>query len=244
MLRIGAGLTAEDLARECEGEGLPGLVRGTIAKIESGQRRIRAAEVACVARAFGLNAADLLDPVGPAVILCYAQQDDGVGRDVSVWLSGRGFRVLTRDWAEPAAYFMRGLADVIEETQAFVALISSAFLTSSDCMALLDLASRYHQRAYRSGYIQVLQLAGTVDLDAPRFSAYQPIDLRPVSGRDREKALSTLGSRILRRSAGPEAGSSALGSVEGWRGFLDRRDELDKVFNGLDSPYGPISGLS
>ncbi len=238
MLRIGAGLTAGELAQKSGREGISTLNRGTIAKIETNRRKIRVREVSGVARIFGLTSADLLDRAGPTVILCYAQQDRGVGRDVSAWLADRGFRVLVRDRTAPVDQVIHSSAEVTDAAQAFIALISPAFLTSGDCMAELDLAARRHQRNEGSSYIQALRVGDASDLDMSRFSAYQPINLTPVSGLKKEEALSQLGSRILRSRGNQRTSLNTPGSAD-WQGFLDRRDELDKVLNGLDSPFGP-----
>lgn len=238
MLRMGASLTAEALAWDCAREGISTLDRGTIAKIESHRRQITAAEVEGVARIFGLTSADLLDPVGPAVLVCYAQQDDVVGREVSAWLADHGFLVMP-DMAGFADRGARDLPGDVDVARAFVALLSPAFLASGDCMAELALAAQRHQRIHPVSYVQVLQIADTADLDTSEFLGYQPIDLVSVSGRKREEALSKLGSSVLRAGAGAGADPSPAPSAEDWRTFLDRKDELDRVLNGLNSAAGP-----
>lgn len=239
MLRLGASLTADELARACAGEGVSTLDRGTIAKIESNTRKIKVGEVEGVARVFGLTPTDLLDPAGPAVFLSFARQDAEAGREVRSWLTDHGFRVLSPDFAVAAGQGARGLPEALDGTQAFVALLSPAFLGSAWCIAEFDHAVRRQQRIHTAGYVHVVQVAETGDLDTSQFGGYQPIDLASVSGRKREEALSKLGSRILRGASGADSATSRAQQAEDWRAFLDRKDELDWVLNGLNSEAGP-----
>ena len=237
ILRLGAGMTAESLARACAREGAAALDRGTIAKIESNTRKIKAGEVDVVARVFGLTSADLLDLAGPVVFLSYAGQDGDAGHEVSRWLADRGFRVLSADPVGPASQMAGELPDVIDGTQAFVALLSPAFLASGECLAELDLAIRRGQRVHPASYIHVVHVGDTADLDTSSLHGYQPIDLRSAGGRKKEEALSKLGSGIL-RGGGAEARGGPTGPASDWAAFLDRRDELDYVLNGLNNPVG------
>lgn len=239
MLRLGAGLTAEGLARECARVGADTLDRGTIAKIESDNRQIKPGEVAGVARVFSLTSTDLLNAAGPVVFLSHARQDGDIGREVSGWLAGRGFRVPSVERAEAADQVGPGLQATIDAAHAFVALLSPGFLESPASLAELELAARRHQRSQPASYVHVLQVADTTELDTSAFVDYHTIDLVRATGRKREEALSRLGSKILRASAGADNPATARSSGDGWQGFIDRKDELDRVYNGLNSTAGP-----
>lgn len=225
MLRLGAGLTAEALARESARAGVETLDRGTIAKIESDNRQIRAGEVDTVARVFGVTSTDLLNP-GPAVFVSYARPDDDVGREVSAWLAERGF------WVPPPEEAVNDAA------HAFVMLLSPAFIDSPACMAEFELAAQPHQLVQPASQVYVLQVADTAGRPASAFSGYPAIDLVAVSGRKREEALSKLGSMILRASAGADAPVTSDRAGDGRQAFLDRADELDRVRNGLNRTAG------
>lgn len=238
MLRLGASMTAEDLALACAREGVTTLDRGTIAKIESSTRKIRAGEVEGVARVFGLSSADLLDPLGPEVFLAYAPDDEAVGAEVDDWLVGHGFRVRSPDRTAPFGEPDHGLLAAITSVAAFVALLSPAFLAAPAMTADLNLAARRHQQIHRAGFVHLLQIADIPDLDASGLYSYQPIDLPQATARKREEALSKLGSAILRGSR-PDVRAGQPVPAEDGPEFLNRRDELDRIWGGLNSTVGP-----
>ncbi len=68
---------ARRLGEECARAGMSSLTRGTIAKIESGERGISAGEIAVLARVFGVTADELLETAGPMLLHLPGLQVDG-----------------------------------------------------------------------------------------------------------------------------------------------------------------------
>jgi hypothetical protein len=245
MLRLSAGWSAETLSRRYGDAGVGYLTRTTIAKIESGARQIKAGEVEGVARAFGLNAADLLDPGGPSVFLSYAEQDGSTGHQVAAWLGDHGFRVASAGSPvadDPAA---SGSAQWqgIGAAQAFVVLLSPSFLSSPRCQDELNLALRRKQQLASAGiatdFIYVLRLAETSSLDDSGLQSYSPVDLPAAGGWPKEVALSKLGGSILLSAPAPAAPAGPQDRGQAGHDFLDRAEELDRVLYNLRNSGGP-----
>ncbi len=72
-LRTAAGLTQEQLAARCQSFGWD-VTRGTLAKIESGVRRLNDAEVAVIAKCLKVDVAGLLDGFTPQQVLSVVRQ--------------------------------------------------------------------------------------------------------------------------------------------------------------------------
>lgn len=63
-LRVAVGMSQADLSTALHDEGIKGIYPQTIVKIEQGRRSLKFAEGMAIARALGLESADLLDPAG------------------------------------------------------------------------------------------------------------------------------------------------------------------------------------
>lgn len=185
---------------------------------------------------------------GPRVFLSCAPTDRDVGHEVARWLAERGFGVLLNGSAVPADRVVpevsanidhRSTQEALDAAEAYVVLLSPAFLASRDCLILLDLADRRQQLIYPASFIHVLQVADTADLDTARFQRYQPIDLTRASRSRRRAALSALGARIITGGSSADARVSLASSRYLWQAFIDRHDELDRVIKGLTSQTGP-----
>jgi len=243
MLRLGEGWSAEKLSQEYEKGGTDPLTRTTIAKIESDRRRIKAGEVAGVARVFGLNLADLLDPDGQKVFLSYAEQDRETGQQVADWLRIRGFRVTSANLPALGAGNLGSEERYgIDTADAYVALLSPGFLGSPRCREELKLAVRRKQQlmsvAPAAGFIFVLRVADTSDLDDSELRPYSPIDLPPTGEREIEVALSKLGGGIISEPRATGAHAKPQDRVQSGQGPLDHGEDLDHVLYNLSSPAG------
>jgi transcriptional regulator with XRE-family HTH domain len=234
MLRLARGWSAEQLSQKYEEGGAGTLTRATIAKIESDNRQIKAGEVAGVAKVFGLTSADLLDQDWPDVFLSYAEQDGATAREIAAWLARHGFRVHSA--GPPAADQPRagaGERQVIDTVQAFVVLLSPSFVSSPRCREELDLAMRREQQlrsaGLAAGFIRVLGLAETRDLDNSGLQPYPVIDL---ARSRKEVGLSKLGGDIV-------SSTRVTGAPDTGRTSLDRGEELQRVLYGLGNPAGP-----
>jgi hypothetical protein len=244
MLRLGEGWSAETLSQKYQESGAGILKRTTIAKIESANREIKAAEVEGVARVFGLTSADLLHSTGPTVFVSYAEQDGSIGQEVAAWLGDHGFQVLS---APPPAADQPGPGagewHVIDTALAFVALLSPSFLSSSRCREELDLAARRRLQLLSAGvvtdFIYVLGIAEAPDLDNSGLESYLLIKLVQDSDRSREAALSKLGGRIISNAPPTATQAGPVTHVQSRQAFLDRGEELERVFYSLSNPAGP-----
>ena len=243
MLRLGEGWSAEKLSQEYEKGGTDPLTRTTIAKIESDRRQIKAGEVAGVARVFGLNLADLLDPDGQKVFLSYAEQDMETGQQVADWLRIRGFRVTSANLpalgaASPGSEERYG----IDTADVYVALLSPGFLGSPQCREELKLAVRRKQQlmsvAPVADFIFVLRIADTSDLDDSELRPYSAIDLPPTGDREIEVALSKLGAGIISEPRATGAHAKPQDRVQSGQTPLDHGEDLDHVLYNLSSPAG------
>lgn len=243
MLRLNAGWSAEQLSQRYDAAGVGSLPRTTIAKIESNKREIKASEVDGVARVFGLRSGDLLDRDGPRVILSYAEHDRGTGQEVAAWLAGHGFQAIAA--GPPAAGDPgpgSGDQHDIDTAQAFVVLLSPGFLSSSWCRDELALAMRRQQLLsadHAAAFIHVLRVAETPDLGGSGLEAFHPVDLEPDSGKARDVALSRLGGSILSGARTTAALAEPPAHAPARQDFLDRAEELERVFTTVSSSTGP-----
>ena len=243
MLRLNAGWSAEQLSQRYEAAGGGSLLRTTIAKIESDKRKINATEVDGVARVFGLTSDHLLDRDGPRVILSYAEHDRDTGQQVAAWLGDHGFQAIAAD--PPAAGDLRpGSGDPygIDTAQAFVALLSPSFLASSWCRDELALALRRQQvlsAGQAAAFIYVLRVAETPDLGGSGLEAFRLVDLDPDNKKATDATLSRLGGSILSGARTTATPAEPPAHAPAGQDFLDRTEELERVFNTVGSSAGP-----
>jgi len=246
MLRLSEGWSAEQLSQRYKAAGGGSLPRTTIAKIESDKREIKASEVDGVARVFGLTSDDLLARDGPRVILSYAEHDRGRGEEVAAWLGAHGFQVIAAD--PPAAGDLRPGSDDpngIDTAQAFVVMLSPSFLSSSRCRDELAMAMRRQQQlqllsaGQAAAFIHMLRVADTPDLGDSGLEAYYPVDLTPGGEKATEAALSKLGGSILSGARATAAPAKPQAHAPAGQDFLDRAEELERVFNTVSSSAGP-----
>ena len=245
MLRLGVGWSAARLSQEYEAGGAGELARATIAKIERNMRPIKAGEVDGVARVFGLTSNDLLDLNGPKVFLSYAQHDGSAAQEVAAWLADHGFELLpasltAADDPGPGPTDARA----IDAAQAFVVLLSPAFLSSPRCQQELDLAVRRERQLLATDpatrFIYVLRVTAEADLDDSGLSSHALVDLPAGTDKSRDIALSKLAGGILSGTRAPEVRADPpihLRLPDGPQG-LARDEELGRVLNALSTSSG------
>jgi hypothetical protein len=243
MLRLCAGWSAEKLSQEYVTAGAGSFRRTTIAKIEADKRQIKPSEVQGVARVFGLTATDLLGPDGPNVFLSYAEQDGSIGKEIAAWLNDHGFQVVSAgppaaDDNEPSP----ALSHVIDTAQAFVVVLSRSFLSSPRCQQELRLALNRERQLLStgraSGFVYVMRVTDTTDLDDSDLSSHVPIDLPVGSDRSREVALSKLGGSIISSARVPDVRANPPIHDPAGQDFLDRGEELERVVYALNNASG------
>jgi hypothetical protein len=165
------------------------------------QSAIKAGEVECVARAFGLTSSDLLTPDGPNIFLSYSDPDQRA-KEIESWLDARGFQVLSALSQEPDRERLSSAEpDEIDTVQAFVALLSPGYLTSPRCREELGLAAKRKRQLLAANlpadFIHIIRIAATDEMDTSDLKSYPVTNLALVNARSEEVALSKLGSKIM-----------------------------------------------
>ena len=243
MLRLGEGWTAEKLSQEYAKAGAGALTRTTIAKIEGGNRQIKADELEAVARVFGLTSADLLGSDGPSVLLSYAEQDSDIGQEISAWLSDHGFQVLSASQpADGGVGASSGATRAIDSAQAFVVLLTPNFLSSPRCQEDLDLARPRAQELLSAGrpgsFVYVVRIPDAPSLDYSGLSPYSTIEMPTADKKARQAALNKLGSGIVSSARASAARSNQPVQVQANDELLGRGEELERVLYALRDPSG------
>jgi transcriptional regulator with XRE-family HTH domain len=150
-LRKERGWSAQQLADECSRAGMGSLTRSTIAKIESGVRRVTADEVTVLARALGVTASELLESTGARVFLSYAEQDSETALEIATSLGEQGFEVYR--WQDlRGGPFIERTEQEISRADAFLVLLSPSYLASSWCRQERELAMHHELDLQASGW--------------------------------------------------------------------------------------------
>jgi transcriptional regulator with XRE-family HTH domain len=256
--------TQQQLAEACERAGLSSLTRSTVAKVESGLRKLTSGEVRVLALVLGVEATDLLGLGAPArpvrhVFLSYSEEDSDVARSISDRLHATGLEVF--NWPDPSQHGKRIFHDIeasIKEADAFIAVLSPRFLASDSCGRQVAMAVQRDQdlrsRDPMATFISVALVAIVRPSDAGVLGTYDWLDM--TSPRALGAALLQLADRfkpaavptvLAATDAGasdsaPLASSSRKDQVLGNRDepvFRDREDELHKLVHGVTNSGGP-----
>jgi len=133
------------------------------------------------------------------LFLSYAQEDKETAGQVARWLEGNGFEVFR--WEDPrrrGREFIRQIEEAIQQSEAFLVLLSPSFLASDWCRRERDFAMRREQYLQRSDphrrFIHVLHIVPTSDADAGFLGNYDMLDL--TSAKNTEESLGELASRL------------------------------------------------
>jgi transcriptional regulator with XRE-family HTH domain len=234
-LRKERGWSAQQLADECSRTGMGSLTRSTIAKIESGVRRVTADEVTVLARALGVTASELLESTGARVFLSYAEQDSETALEIATSLGEQGFEVYR--WQDlRGGRFIERTEQEISRADAFLVLLSPNYLASSWCRQERELAMHRELDLQASDpsrvFIHVLQIADAPYAPAGFLRHYDWFNL--TTAAKRAEGLRALTDRFM--STGDAA---AVSRGPQSRLFRNRRDELDTVQRALTDAAGP-----
>jgi len=179
------------------------------------------------------------------LFLSYAEEDQATAREIVTWLSAHNHEYY--DWQERrGGRFIEDIENAINEATAFVTLMSPHFLASPWCRMEREFAIQRELdlRADHPGYkfIYVLKISDTPYARSGFLRSYDWFDLtgQESTVRTLEALVGTLregmaagsgGSGQAHRAASPRRSGAAL--------FQNRREELDRVVNGLTNTSGP-----
>jgi hypothetical protein len=192
------------------------------------------------------------------LFLSYAEEDRETAGHVARWLDGNGFEVFR--WEDPrqrGREFIKQIEEAIQQSDAFLVLLSPSFLASDWCRRERDFAIRREQHLQRSDpnrrFIHVLHIVPTSDADTGFLGNYDMLDL--TSAENTEESLGELTGRLQPGDKRPAAGPGEPGGSNGGAprpgppepvgpdpatpAFRNRQDELEKVLRGLTNPAGP-----
>lgn len=180
------------------------------------------------------------------LFLSYAEEDRATVREIATWLSSQGHSFY--DWQERrGGRFIEDIEKAISEAAVFVALMSPHFLASPWCRMERELAIQRELdlRAEHPGYkfIRVLMIGDTPYAQSGFLRSYDWLDLTGQESMA-EKLENLVGTL---RTETTVAGSAGSGQADrdtsqprsGTTLFRNRREELDRVVNGLTNTSGP-----
>jgi TIR domain-containing protein len=176
-----------------------------------------------------------------SVFLSSAAQDSEQAEVVRKRLDRLGFEIVQLEHGAPGPSPAALIEESVGAASGFLALLSDHYLASARCMAEAAAAIKAEEqlRAARPpvAFIHVLEIAETRAPEATVLSIYAHLN---AAGPDRlDLALDEL-RRRLRPVAERGAHSSVVaGSRHKPPEFRNRREELDKVVNGLTDSGGP-----
>jgi hypothetical protein len=186
------------------------------------------------------------------VFLSHADEDSEIAREVAARLNSEDVTVYSSQGnANNLVLTPAGPECAIQQADAFLALLSPDFLTSTSCRRERELAFHLEQRSRDNGedgsFIQVLKVRETPYHQAGALHSRPWYDLTGQAARDR--VLDDLASKF-EPSKGPQPGISATGpgyggpSGNGGRprppspSFRNRTQELEEIAADLDNPHG------
>jgi hypothetical protein len=176
----------------------------------------------------------------PSVFLSSAAEDSKQAEVVRKRLDRLGFTIVQLEHGAS-----RGMAGRIEEAvggaSAFLALLSDNYFASAWCMAEAAAAIKSEEELRAAdppvAFIHVLEITKTQVPEATAFSIYVHLN---AAGTDYSDATMDELCRRLRPTAERGSQSSAVaGGPHQPPEFRNRREELDKVVNGLTDAGGP-----
>lgn len=190
------------------------------------------------------------------LFLSYAEEDRETAGQVARWLEDNGYEVFS--WEDPrrrGREFIKQIERALQQSDAFLVLLSPSFLASDWCRRERDVAIRREQELQSSDpdrpFIYVLQIIPMPGSSAGFLGSYDWLDL--TNSANREETLGQLAGRLPpqdehtapgpqsgeRDRTGPPRGRPESVSPDPAARFRNREDELEKVLRGLTSPVGP-----
>jgi len=176
-----------------------------------------------------------------SVFLSSAAEDREQAEIVRKQLDRRGFEIVRLRHGASGPGPAERIEEAVGGASAFLALLSDHYLASAWCMAEAAAAIRSEERLRAAqpavAFIHVLEIAKTQAPEATAFSIY--VHLNTARTAPLDAALDEL-RRRLRPAAELGSHSSVIaGGRHEPPEFRNRREELDKVVNGLTDSGGP-----
>jgi hypothetical protein len=176
-----------------------------------------------------------------SVFLSSAAEDSERAEVVRERLDRLGFEIVRLQHGDSGPGPAEDIEEAVGAASAFLVLLSDNYFASPWCMAEAAAAIKYEEQLRAAdppvAFIQVLEIARTQDPEATALSIY--VHRNAAGTAHLDVTLSELRRRL--RPAGEFAAQSSV--VAGGRHappeFRNRREELDKVVNGLTDSGGP-----
>jgi hypothetical protein len=177
------------------------------------------------------------------LFLSYAEEDRETAGLIADWLRDKGHEVFR--WEDPrrrGGRFIRQIEAAINQSDAFLAVLSPSFLTSDWCHRETELGLQREQDLQAVdpdlGFVHVLKILDAPNSDAGFLRSYDWLDLTDPASR--EVALAELDSRLRQGGKLKSTGfDSSIDSGPVSPMFRNREDELEKVLRGLTNSAGP-----
>lgn len=173
------------------------------------------------------------------LFLSYAEEDGEAVRYITAALRTHGINYY--NWQDQRGVrFIRAIEEALSGADAFIAVMSPHFLASPWCRMEREFAIQREQDLQAAdrdaAFVYVVQVADTPYSDSGFLRSYDWFDLTDPASRD--ERLATLVATLTHRiRTGPQ--DPAPGGDHGASMFRNRREELDRVLNGLTNVGGP-----
>lgn len=176
-----------------------------------------------------------------SVFLSSALEDSDRAEAVRERLGQLGFDVVQLPHEPSASDAEERIKAAVAGTAAFLVVLSESYLASAWCMAEAAAAIEHEEKLRAAeppvAFIHVLEVGKTRGPEATAFAIY--VHLTAPGTADLNARLDGLRRRISPVSAGTSQSSVVAGSQHQPPEFRNRREELDKVVNGLTDSGGP-----
>lgn len=177
----------------------------------------------------------------PSVFLSSAAEDSEQAEVVRERLDGLGFDIVRLRHGASGPDTAERIEEVVGGASAFLVLLSENYLASAWCMAEAAAAIKAEERLRAArppvAFIHVLEISKTQAPEATALSIY--VHLNAAGTARWDAALDDLPRRLRPASELGAQSSVVAGSRHEPPEFRNRREELDKVVNGLTDSGGP-----
>jgi hypothetical protein len=173
-----------------------------------------------------------------SVFLSSAAEDSERARVIRERLDRLGFVIVQLPHGAPGPDMTERIEEAVGDASTFLVLLSDHYLASPGCRAEMAAAIKREEQLRAAdppvAFIHVLEITKT---QAPALSIY--VHLTATGAADRDATVDELRRRLRpAREVGPQSSVIAGGRHQPPE-FRNRREELDKVVNGLTDSGGP-----
>jgi len=175
------------------------------------------------------------------LFLSYAEEDQAIAHEITDWL--RSQHIEFYDWqdqARSAGRFISQIEKAMDQSDAFLALLSPSYLGSDWCRRERELALQREQDLQASdparAFVHVLKVAATPSSGAGFLRSYKWVDLTDPA--DRAATLGSLTGMISSAIKPASGAAETTGADLPAPSFHNREDELERVLRGLTTAGG------